>query len=101
MDALAPEGAIVVHPVEQGLQPFRSGAVEDVAAFGTVGDEAACFSTLRCWEMAPWVTPLPSVRSPTVISFVCTTRSNTARRVGSARVRMTRSIDCCWFMGIH
>ena len=48
--------------------------------------------------MAPCVTPLPRVRSPTVISEAPTIRSNTARRVGSARVRMTASMGAGWFM---
>ena len=39
--------------------------------------------------MAPCVTPLPRVSSTTVISSELTTRSNTARRVGSASARMT------------
>ena len=39
--------------------------------------------------MAPCVTPLPRVSSTTVISSEPTIRSNTARRVGSASVRMT------------
>ena len=39
--------------------------------------------------MAPWVTPLPRVSSATVISSAATTRSNTARRVGSASERIT------------
>src|SRR3954470_3530136 len=39
--------------------------------------------------MAPWVTPLPRVSSATLISLLSNTRSNTARRVGSARARIT------------
>ena len=42
--------------------------------------------------MAPCVTPLPRVSSTTVISSPLAIRSNTARRVGSARARMTVSM---------
>ena len=48
--------------------------------------------------MAPCVTPLPRVSSTTVISSDRTMRSNTARRVGSASVRMTASMAAAWFM---
>lgn len=42
--------------------------------------------------MADCVTLLPRVNSTTVISSDLTIRSNTARRVGSASVRMTASM---------
>src|ERR1700719_1663643 len=49
--------------------------------------------------MAPCVTPLPRVNSTTVISSDLTTRSNTARRVGSASVRITALIVAASVMG--
>src|SRR6516162_2827752 len=48
----------------------------------------ACFRERRCCETAPCVTPLPRVRSATLISSDFTMRSKTARLVGSASVRM-------------
>jgi hypothetical protein len=52
----------------------------------------ACFNERRCCEIADCVTPLPRVSSATVISSDLMIRSNTNRRVGSARVRITVSM---------
>src|SRR5208337_516959 len=46
--------------------------------------------------MAPCVTPLPRVSSATLISSELTTRSNTARRVGSASERRTALMAAAW-----
>src|SRR4051812_23441478 len=58
----------------------------------------ACLKVLRCWEIAPCVTPLPRVSSATLISFDRTIRSYTERRVGSASARITRSTEAVWSM---
>ena len=82
IQTVAPEGAVVAHPVDQRLEAFRLGAVIDFPAFGALGDQAGLLQGLE-------VTPLPRVSSTTVISSELTTCSNTARRVGSASARMT------------
>src|SRR5262245_41593766 len=38
-EALGPEDAIMVHPVEQGLEPLRLGAIIDPAPLGTLGHQ--------------------------------------------------------------
>ena len=80
----------MAHPVEQRREPFRLGAVVDVAAFRAARRRGRPASdVLRCCETAPWVTPEPRVSSTTVISSAPAMRSKTARRVGSASARMT------------
>ena len=49
--------------------------------------------------MPPCVTPLPRVDSATEISSELTMRSNTARLVGSASVRMTVLMEAVWVIG--
>jgi hypothetical protein len=73
-EPLAPEDAVVAHPVGQRREALGLRAIIDVATLGTLGDQAGL---------------LQRVNSTTDISSELATRSKTARRVGSASARMT------------
>ena len=85
IEPVAPEVAIEAHPVDQGGQSFRPGAVVGLASFAPITTRAASFRTARCLEIAGCETPEPSVRACTVCSPSRLGRSKIARRVASAK----------------
>src|SRR5262245_29101343 len=90
-EPLTLEDAVEAHPIDERAEPSGAHPVIDVAPAGRSATRPACLCDLRCWEMEPWVTPLPRVSSATLISVELMIRSNTARRVESASARMTVS----------
>jgi hypothetical protein len=86
IEAVAPEGTVEAHPLDQRRQSLRLGAVVGLASFTPVAHQAGMPQHAEVLGNR-WLceTPALPVGAPTVCSPSRHRRSKIARRVGSAR----------------
>lgn len=47
VEPIAPKGGVVIHPVNQGLQPLELGAIIDVPTFRPLDDKSGLLQMLK------------------------------------------------------
>jgi hypothetical protein len=84
IEPVAPDGAIETHPVDQGRQALRLGAVMGLSSLVAV--KPASFKTAKCLDTAGCETPEWPVNTRTVCSPSRTSRSKNrpAGRIGES-----------------
>jgi hypothetical protein len=90
IEPVAPDGAVMTHPVHQRRKALVPRAVMGFASRTSVVHEPRRFQPRKCFETAGCETRARSVSARTVSSPSRQSRSKSARRVGSASVSARR-----------